>query len=291
MGLPTSTSALVGFLFQRGRHSLIVLSVKIVKGGHMHIDKNVILSQVSIEEACRVNGIEIRRRNQILCPTHAERMGKPNTHYGNCLIYADNNSYKCHSCGAGGNVISLTMDAQHLDFVDAMKFLATQCCPEAITSDEGEQVKKIRPKRCPLTKEELVLIGLGTSKTSSPVAMADSLYGAKHPESVDSWIGQNLSWTQTGNGDVLLLKEETYSPQDMFREDQDAFWAIVEGKANEARDFVGRQRKNKSVAKFFKTEYGITRDMWNAWLDLKEDAADHAQRLCRRRKKMQASLV
>lgn len=246
----------------------------------MHIDKKVIESRVSIEDACRVNGIEIRKRNLILCPAHLERMGKPNTNYGNCMIYKDTNCFKCHSCGAGGDIFSLTMAAQHMEFRDAMQFLAEELCPEAITDDDEQEEKKRKPTKCPLTKKELELIGLETSKSISYIGMTDSAYYAKHPEKDDPWYDKHFLCDTDENGDTFFYTCDTYSPETMFRDNPDGFLELIKGKAEDTLSFCKTMRKAKSVRKQYE-EYGVPGASWREWLSMKEDAARHAKNLCR----------
>lgn len=252
----------------------------------MHIDKEMLLKNVSIEDACRVNGIAIKRRNQILCPAHMERMGKANTRYGNCLIYPESRNYKCHSCGAGGDVISLTMAARHCDFPEAMAFLAETLCPGAI-SDENEwrqKAPKVRP--CPLSAEELTLIGLRESRAQIPVSTCISGYFAKHPDETDPWAGmQPLSILPTDSNcrnmepqdEILICKEERYTPLLMYEEDQTAFWFMVKGKAESTLSFCRQQKEQPPL--------DIPVEAWKEFLLMKEDAADHAIRLCRKNMK------
>lgn len=245
----------------------------------MHIDKDLIQKRVSIEEACSANGIQIKRRNQILCPAHMERMGKPNTHYGNCLIYTGSNSFKCHSCGAGGDIFSLTMSARKCGFVEAIKFLAENCCPEAI-EDDTPKAKPARRRRtkCPLSTEELELLGLKTSKAVFPIAMSYDMYSAKHPKEGEPGFGQYLIPKATENEEVLLCKTDSLSPEDLFRDDQECFWTIVFGKAQYTLSFC---KKMKKAGDAFLDRYGLSRDAWNEWLDMKRNAAYHAKNLCR----------
>ena len=45
------------------------------------------------------------------------------------------NRYKCFGCGKGGDVITFVEDFKGFNFVDAVKFLLKQYCPDVDTSD------------------------------------------------------------------------------------------------------------------------------------------------------------
>lgn len=52
-----------------------------------------------------------------LCPFHSEKSPS-------FTVYPSDNSFYCFGCGAGGDQISFVMRAEHLDYPDAVKFLA-----------------------------------------------------------------------------------------------------------------------------------------------------------------------
>lgn len=51
------------------------------------------------------------------CPFHSEKTPS-------CTIFTDTQSFYCFGCGAGGDVITFTMKAENLDFMEAVKLLA-----------------------------------------------------------------------------------------------------------------------------------------------------------------------
>ena len=52
-----------------------------------------------------------------LCPFHSEKTAS-------CHIYADNQSFYCFGCGAGGSVITFTQLTENLDYMAAVRLLA-----------------------------------------------------------------------------------------------------------------------------------------------------------------------
>lgn len=81
-----------------------------------------------IEEVSRRNSIEdlvssyislrARGRTRVgLCPFHGEKTPS-------FTVYPENNSFYCFGCGAGGDIITFVRKIEHLDYLDAVKFLA-----------------------------------------------------------------------------------------------------------------------------------------------------------------------
>lgn len=61
-----------------------------------------------------------RGRNMVgLCPFHSEKTPSFN-------IYPENGSFFCFGCGVGGDVITFIMKIENLDYIEAVKFLATR---------------------------------------------------------------------------------------------------------------------------------------------------------------------
>ena len=59
----------------------------------------------------------VGRRWVGLCPFHAEKTGSFN-------VNEENGLYKCFGCGKGGDAITFMREIEHLDFVDAVEWLA-----------------------------------------------------------------------------------------------------------------------------------------------------------------------
>ena len=64
-----------------------------------------------------------------LCPFHSEKSPS-------FTVYPNNNSFYCFGCGAGGDQISFIMRMEHLDYPDAVQFLAKRA---GITIQDNEQ--------------------------------------------------------------------------------------------------------------------------------------------------------
>lgn len=59
-----------------------------------------------------------RGRNYVCkCPFHSENTPS-------FTVFTDTQSFYCFGCGAGGDIVTFTMKAENLDFIDAVRFLA-----------------------------------------------------------------------------------------------------------------------------------------------------------------------
>ena len=77
-----------------------------------------------------------------LCPFHSEKTPS-------FTVYPANNSFYCFGCGKGGDQISFTMEIEHLDYPDAVSFLAKRAGITVEESDEKlfDNSKKIDKNR------------------------------------------------------------------------------------------------------------------------------------------------
>ncbi|MDR0879423.1 MAG: DNA primase [Clostridioides sp.] len=104
-----------------------------------------------VKSRCEISGVisEYIRLTQTgsnykgLCPFHGEKT--PSFH-----VNTTKQMYKCFGCGEGGDVINFVMRMENLDFMEALKLLASKCGIEINTniSDEAraniEKSKKIQ---------------------------------------------------------------------------------------------------------------------------------------------------
>lgn len=81
-----------------------------------------LVAQCDIEEIIRsyVAVKRAGRTSKALCPFHSEKTPS-------FVIYPDNQSFYCFGCGKGGDVIRFIMEAEHLDYPEAVRFLAARC--------------------------------------------------------------------------------------------------------------------------------------------------------------------
>lgn len=99
-----------------------------------------LVSNCDIEDiiSSYVNIKKTGRNSKALCPFHSEKTPS-------FVVYGDTQSYFCFGCGAGGDVISFIMQAENLEYVEAIKFLASRVgmtVPEDGIDDSKSQLKQ-----------------------------------------------------------------------------------------------------------------------------------------------------
>ncbi len=101
-----------------------------------------------IEELTRRSNIEelassyvtLRRRGKTLvglCPFHGEKTPS-------FTVYPENNSFYCFGCGAGGDIITFVEKIEHLDYLDAVRFLADRAGLEMPRMEIDDTAGKLR---------------------------------------------------------------------------------------------------------------------------------------------------
>lgn len=76
-----------------------------------------------------------------LCPFHSEKTPS-------FTVYPSDNSFYCFGCGIGGNAITFIRQMEHLDYRDALEFLAKRAGLNVVLDeDDAHQVPKISKQR------------------------------------------------------------------------------------------------------------------------------------------------
>lgn len=107
-----------------------------------------------LEERCRLEDIvpaylTLKRRGKNLvglCPFHSEKSPSFN-------VYPGNNSYYCFGCGKGGGVINFVMEAERLDFVEAVRWLAQRAGLQVPESGQDDTMAKLRMRILEINRE------------------------------------------------------------------------------------------------------------------------------------------
>ena len=92
--------------------------------------EDVVSSYVSLKRA--------GRNKTCLCPFHSEKTPS-------MVVYGDTQSFYCFGCGAGGDVITFIRRIENLDYVEAVKLLASRAgltVPEDGQSDRTARIKQ-----------------------------------------------------------------------------------------------------------------------------------------------------
>ena len=99
------------------------------------------------EVASSYVNLKKRGRNYVgLCPFHSEKT--PSFH-----IYTDSNSFYCFGCHAGGDVITFVRNIEHLDYMEAVKFLADRAGLQVPETDYENSLSKLKGRILEINRE------------------------------------------------------------------------------------------------------------------------------------------
>ncbi len=105
-----------------------------------------IRSDMAVVASSYVN-LKKRGRNYVgLCPFHSEKT--PSFH-----IYTDSNSFYCFGCHAGGDVITFVRNIEHLDYMEAVKFLADRAGLQVPETDYDNSLSKLKGRILEINRE------------------------------------------------------------------------------------------------------------------------------------------
>jgi len=93
----------------------------------------------SIEDlASSYISLRVRGKTRVgLCPFHGEKTPS-------FTVYPENNSFYCFGCGAGGDIITFVKKIEHLDYMDAVRFLADRAGMEMPKLQQDDGVSQLR---------------------------------------------------------------------------------------------------------------------------------------------------
>lgn len=177
------------------------------------IDRNALLEDLDIEAYTDYLGIEKRRRGSrtfIRCPGHAKRLGKADRNITNAVLTGK--GYYCFSCNEYHNAIDMTEEASNCNFKEA-----TQKICIFLGKDYFKKQDK-KPVRCPISKEDLKLIGIGIANHKARSYIG---YGDESGEKVEY-------------GKYLKYESAYWSIDELYRTDYEGFSYLVGQKALEA---------------------------------------------------------
>lgn len=124
-----------------------------------------VLSRTDIETL--VSGyVAIRRAGtnlKGLCPFHSEKSPS-------FTIFPSDNSFYCFGCGVGGNAITFVRQIEHMDFPDAVRFLAKRA-GITVVDDEDVGVRSNTPK---IDKSRLLAMNVEAAKFFHANLMSDT---------------------------------------------------------------------------------------------------------------------
>ena len=196
-------------------------------------DKEKILSEVTGFMVVDMLGLDFTKKGKytwIYCPGHTEGVGKADTHMSNCVV--TDYGYYCFACHRGRNVISMTMESTGCSYQEALEMLSDYIGGAEINVDERKGIKKF----CPLTQEDLLLLGLCPKKNSNIKIIKNITEEpvSNHSQKVVEFDGsedivyyENFQHVSVGIGQL-------------FQEDKEAYHKLIQSKFVEQYEDVLR---------------------------------------------------
>lgn len=172
------------------------------------IDKNDIADVIS--EYTKLK--RVGNRFAALCPLHNDKKSP------SLSISPDKQMFYCFGCGAGGNIIHFIMAAEHLDFMDALKYLADRAhipMPEFSHNSVGRKENQDK-------KQLIYKINADAARYFYSCLAGekgkDALAYLKNREIKNSTIRSfGMGYAPEGWDNLLIhLKEKGYKEQDIF---------------------------------------------------------------------------
>ncbi len=172
------------------------------------IDKNDIADVIS--EYTKLK--RVGSRFAALCPLHNDKKSP------SLSISPDKQMFYCFGCGAGGNIIHFIMAAEHLDFMDALKYLADRAhipMPEFSHNSGGRKENQDK-------KQLIYKINADAARYFYSCLAGekgkDALAYLKNREIKNSTIRSfGMGYAPEGWDNLLVhLKEKGYKEQDIF---------------------------------------------------------------------------
>lgn len=185
----------------------------------MLLDKDAVKEAADIAVVADEIGIDMEYRQKkafILCPFHNDM------HFGSCYLLPDNR-FKCHSCGASGDVFDLVQKALNLSFTEAVRTVADICGGAEHFVLEGN-IEDIIAREKFISRDEQKLIGI----CDKPIWIAEEVIDSKdEAEETESLI-------PTYNSDdecvgYCVMERVTTSPLfSLFKEDPDTYHELID---------------------------------------------------------------
>ena len=86
------------------------------------------------------------RNLKALCPFHSEKTPS-------FVVYDDNQSYYCFGCNSGGDAITFIMEVEHLDYMEAVKYLAEKAGLTMPSDTYDDTTERLRIRVLELNRE------------------------------------------------------------------------------------------------------------------------------------------
>ena len=153
---------------------------------------------------------QLKRRGHnfvCLCPFHSEKTPS-------CTVYADNQSFYCFGCGAGGDVITFVMKSENLSYIEAVKYLAEKSGIPMPEDGYDDNAIKIKQRVLEINRKTAKFFYSQLRTEDGKKGLAYLLNRGLMPETIKKYgVGfADDRWTTLTN----YLKSEGYTEQELI---------------------------------------------------------------------------
>lgn len=205
-----------------------------------HYDVDAIYDRLSGREVAEMLGLPINGKGDVICPSpeHDDR------HLGNCHLTPK--GCRCFACNQTFGLVDMVMKVRGVNYVNALKELSNYAGLTAESNFKKSYVKM------PLTTEEFELLGI----KKSYAALKPGKYSDSKPsdskkyirDAAGGYISQEVGWKNP--------------VMDIYQNDPDTFWRIIEGKAREKLSNITSVMKIPGLPEeFYFVLFGIKQKM------------------------------
>ena len=216
----------------------------------LHACKKKLMEEVNCIDAAEELGLKMKikgNRIQVECPFHRSMLGRDDRSLGNCVISRTGKRCNCFACNGHGDAIEMVMAYNGMCFSEAVDWLAGRRAPHLMEGMVGRSREK--PEKCPFTDEEFNVIGIHTSRFLIPVGAAPSKYAARNKPGGKGKHREIVYPAENNDDYVILCESARMDIRDIFYDNKQIFWQIVEPKAMEAaeryRDQIESLERNR----------------------------------------------
>ena len=181
--------------------------------------KGTVIPQDYIQEVVRRNDIEdvvqsyvqLRRRGRTctgLCPFHTEKTPS-------FVVYPETQSFYCFGCGAGGDVITFIKKISNLEYVEAVKLLASRAGMPM--PNEEDKAGELRRKVLAINKDAARYFYNQLNQPTPEAAMAREYWRRRRGLSDDTIRRFGLGYAPDSYSDLLhYLKGRGYNDEELL---------------------------------------------------------------------------
>ena len=164
-----------------------------------------------IEDVVQSYGVQLRRRGRTctgLCPFHTEKTPS-------FVVYPENQSFYCFGCGAGGDVITFIKKISNLEYVEAVKLLASRVGMPM--PNEEDKAGEMRRRVLAINRDAARYFYDQLNKPTSEAALAREYWRKRRGLSDDTIRRFGLGYAPDSYSDLLhYLEGRGYNEEELL---------------------------------------------------------------------------